>query len=63
VGYLLLCAESFLATHALRVHDLILGFWTDRHPYSPGFGAVVAIWRPVVRPFGLADTSCSMLAA
>lgn len=56
VGYLLLCAESFLATHALGVFKIsFLGFGPTELRILLSVGAVVAIWRPVVRPFGLGD--------
>jgi archaetidylinositol phosphate synthase len=56
VGYLLLCAESFLATHALGVFTISFsGFGPTELRILLSIGAVVAIWRPVVRPFGLAD--------
>ncbi|HEX7087969.1 MAG TPA: CDP-alcohol phosphatidyltransferase family protein [Vicinamibacterales bacterium] len=54
VAYLLLCAESFLATHALGVFRISFG------PFGPtelrillSIGALVAMVRPVVNPFGL----------
>jgi len=54
VGYLLLCAESFLATHALGIFRISFG------PFGPtelrillSIGALAAIVRPVVDPFGL----------
>ncbi len=53
VGYLLLCAESFLATHALGVFRISFG------PVGPtelrillSIGALAAIDRPVVDLFG-----------
>ena len=49
VGYLLLCAESFLATHALGVFKIsFLGFGPTELRILLSVGAVVAIWRPVV---------------
>lgn len=54
VGYLLLCAESFLATHALGVFRISFG------PFGPtelrillAIGAVAAFVRPEIHPFGL----------
>lgn len=56
VGYLLLCAESFLATHALGVFRLAFsGFGPTELRILLSVGALVAIWRPVVRPFGLGE--------
>ena len=56
VGYLLLCAESFLATHTLGVFTISFsGFGPTELRILLSIGAVVAIWRPVVRPLGLAD--------
>ena len=54
VAYLLLCAESFLATHALGVFRVSFsGFGPTELRILLSVGAVTAIWRPVVRPFGL----------
>jgi archaetidylinositol phosphate synthase len=54
VGYLLLCGESFLATHALGVFRIsFAGFGPTELRLLLGLGAVVAIYRPVVSPFGL----------
>jgi phosphatidylglycerophosphate synthase len=56
VGYLLLCGESFLATHALGVFRLAFGgFGPTELRILLGVGAVVAIERPVVSPFGLGE--------
>jgi phosphatidylglycerophosphate synthase len=54
VGYLLLCAESFLATHTLGVFKIsFAGFGPTELRILLGIGALVAIDRPVVHPFGL----------
>ena len=54
VGYLLLSGEAFLATHALGVFRLAFGgFGPTELRILLGVGALVAIDRPVVSPFGL----------
>jgi phosphatidylglycerophosphate synthase len=54
VAYLLLCAESFLATHALGVFRIsFAGFGPTELRILLGIGALVAIDRPVVQVFGL----------
>ena len=56
VGYLLLCGESFLATHALGVFRLSFGgFGPTELRILLGAGAIVAIERPVVSPFGIGE--------
>jgi archaetidylinositol phosphate synthase len=56
VAYLLLCAESFLATHVLGVFRLSFsGFGPTELRIMLAIGALAAIGRPVVRPFGLGD--------
>lgn len=56
VAYLLLCAESFLATHALGVFRISFsGFGPTELRILLSVGAVVAVWRPIVRPFGLGE--------
>lgn len=54
VGYLLLCAESFLATHSVGVFRLSFsGFGPTELRILLSIGALVAMTRPVVQPFGL----------
>ena len=54
VCFLLLAAESFLATHALGVFRISLGaFGPTELRVLLAVGALVAIERPVVTPFGL----------
>jgi phosphatidylglycerophosphate synthase len=54
VCYLLLAAESFLATHALGVFRISFGaFGPTELRLLLAAGALVAIERPVVTPFGL----------
>ncbi|MCA1584351.1 MAG: CDP-alcohol phosphatidyltransferase family protein [Acidobacteria bacterium] len=56
VGYLLLCAESFLATHALGVFRLsFAGFGPTELRILLSIGALVAMVNPVVAPFGLRE--------
>jgi archaetidylinositol phosphate synthase len=56
VSYLLLCAESFLATHTLGIFRISFsGFGPTELRILLSIGAVVAVWRPVVRPLGLAE--------
>lgn len=56
VAYLLLCAESFLATHALGVFRISFsGFGPTELRILLSVGALVAIERPVVDPFGLGE--------
>jgi archaetidylinositol phosphate synthase len=58
VGYLLLCGESFLATHALGVFRISFGgFGPTELRILLAVGAVVAIDRPVVTPFGIAPVA------
>jgi archaetidylinositol phosphate synthase len=53
-GYLLLAAESFLATHAVGVFRISFGwFGPTELRILLSIGALVAIVRPVVMPFGL----------
>lgn len=55
-GYLLLCAESFLATHTVGVFRISFsGFGPTELRILLSVGAVVAVWRPIVRPFGLGE--------
>ena len=54
VAYLLLCAESFLATHALGVFRLSFsGFGPTELRIVLSVGALVVLAKPVVAPFGL----------
>jgi phosphatidylglycerophosphate synthase len=56
VAYLLLCAESFLATHTLGVFRLSFsGFGPTELRIVLAVGALVAINRPVVQPFGFGE--------
>jgi archaetidylinositol phosphate synthase len=56
VAYLLLCAESFLATHALGVFRIsFAGFGPTELRIVLSIGALVAIRRPIVQPFGLGE--------
>jgi phosphatidylglycerophosphate synthase len=53
VAYLMLCAESFLATHAVGVFRLSFsGIGPTELRILLSIGALVAITRPTVRPFG-----------
>jgi archaetidylinositol phosphate synthase len=53
VAYLLLCAESFLATHAVGIFRLSFGgFGPTELRILLSAGALVAMTRPVVSPFG-----------
>ena len=55
-GYLLLAAESFLATHALGVFRIsFAGFGPTELRILLSIGAIAAIGRPVVTPFGLGE--------
>ncbi len=54
VGYLLLCGESFLATHALGVFRIsFAGMGPTELRLLLAAGALAAIVQPQVRPFGL----------
>jgi len=54
VGYLLLAAESFLATHSLGVFRIsFAGFGPTELRILLSTGALVALVKPVVNPFGL----------
>jgi phosphatidylglycerophosphate synthase len=53
VGYLVLSAESFLATHALGVFRISFGgFGPTELRILLAIGAITALVRPMVRPFG-----------
>jgi phosphatidylglycerophosphate synthase len=53
-AYLLLASESFLATHALGVFRIsFAGFGPTELRILLSIGALAAIWRPAVTPFGL----------
>jgi phosphatidylglycerophosphate synthase len=54
VAYLLLAAESFLATHALGVFRIsFAGFGPTELRIVLSIGALTALVKPVVHPFGL----------
>jgi phosphatidylglycerophosphate synthase len=54
VGYLLLSAESFLATHALGVFRIsFAGFGPSELRILLSIGALAVLVKPVVNPFGL----------
>jgi archaetidylinositol phosphate synthase len=56
VAYLLLCAESFLATHTLGVFRIsFAGFGPTELRIVLSIGALVAMQRPTVHPFGLGE--------
>jgi phosphatidylglycerophosphate synthase len=56
VAYVLLCAESFLATHSVGVFRLSFsGFGPTELRAVLSLGALVAITRPVIRPLGMAE--------
>ena len=56
VAYLLLAAESFLATHTLGVFRISFGgFGPTELRILLSIGALVAIGRPLVNPFGLGE--------
>ena len=53
LGYVLLCAESFLATHAVGVFRISFsGIGPTELRILLSIGAVAAIFRPIVTPFG-----------
>jgi phosphatidylglycerophosphate synthase len=55
VAYLLLCAEAFLATHALGVFRIALsGVGPTELRILLSIGALVVLVRPIVHPLGLA---------
>jgi len=54
VSYLLLCAESFLATHTLGVFRIsFAGFGPTELRILLAIGSIAAMVRPMVQPFGL----------
>ncbi len=54
VGYLLLAAESFLATHVLGVFSIsFAGFGPTELRILLSVGALVALVKPIVNPLGL----------
>jgi archaetidylinositol phosphate synthase len=56
VAYLLLAAESFLATHALGVFRIsFAGFGPTELRILLSMGAIAAIEHPIVTPFGLGE--------
>jgi archaetidylinositol phosphate synthase len=53
VAYVLLCAESFLATHAVGVFRLSFsGVGPTELRILLSIGALAAIWRPMIAPLG-----------
>jgi phosphatidylglycerophosphate synthase len=55
LAYVLLCAEAFLATHAVGVFRISFsGFGPTELRIVLAIGAIVAIVKPVATPFGLA---------
>ena len=64
LGYVLLCAESFLATHAVGVFRISFsGIGPTELRILLSIGAIATIWRPVVTPFGLAPVALFDLSA
>jgi hypothetical protein len=64
LGYVLLCAESFLATHAVGVFRISFsGIGPTELRILLAAGAVAAIFRPVVTPFGLAPVALFDISA
>jgi len=58
LGYVLLCAESFLATHAVGVFRISFsGIGPTELRLLLSLGAVTAIFRPLVSPFGLGQVA------
>jgi archaetidylinositol phosphate synthase len=56
VAYLLLAAESFLATHSLGVFRIsFAGFGPTELRILLSIGALVALVKPIVNPFGLGE--------
>ena len=63
-GYVLLCAESFLATHALGVFRISFsGIGPTELRILLSIGAIAAVSRPVVVPFGLGPVALFDLSA
>jgi archaetidylinositol phosphate synthase len=63
IGYILLCAESFLATHAVGVFRISFsGIGPTELRILLSAGAIAAVTRPVVTPFGLGPVSLFDLA-
>lgn len=64
LGYILLCAESFLATHAVGVFRISFsGIGPTELRILLSIGAIVAIWRPTIIPFGLAPVALFDISA
>jgi phosphatidylglycerophosphate synthase len=64
LGYILLCAESFLATHALGVFRISFsGIGPTELRILLSVGALAAISRPVISPFGLGSVRLFDLSA
>jgi hypothetical protein len=60
----LLCAESFLATHAVGVFRISFsGIGPTELRILLSIGAVAAVFRPVVTPFGLGRVALFDLSA
>ena len=64
LGYVLLCAESFLATHAVGVFRISFsGIGPTELRILLSIGAVVAVFQPIVAPFGLGRVALFDLSA
>jgi phosphatidylglycerophosphate synthase len=64
IGYILLCAESFLATHAVGVFRISFsGVGPTELRILLSIGAIAAIYRPTVQPFGVAPVALFDLSA
>ena len=64
LGYILLCAESFLATHTVGVFRISFsGIGPTELRILLSIGALVAVARPVVTPFGLGPVRLFDLSA
>ena len=64
LGYVLLCAESFLATHAVGVFRISFsGIGPTELRILLSIGAVVAVSRPVVTPFGIGSVALFDISA
>lgn len=64
LGYVLLCAESFLATHAVGVFRISFsGIGPTELRILLSIGAIVAVSRPVVTPLGLGSVALFDISA
>jgi archaetidylinositol phosphate synthase len=64
LGYVLLCAESFLATHAVGIFRISFsGIGPTELRILLSIGAFVAMAKPVVNPFGLGSVPLFDLSA